>query len=506
MKAIVIIVCCALLMSLATFGVKAQEGNWSDPVALSGTGPSVWFPSIEADVYGVIHVAWAENNAPIDSVMYTNTNDGTTWNTPNDIIAIPQTRGSEATRPDLLYNRSSELLHLTYHYYDIYAAEADITQVFDPNQWSQYALINDPTQNAYYAVSELDGNFTQHLLATWNRPDPTCGVCYHVFYRQRSIGEKRWSDPVDISQENTGAAKPVLFIDDQDYLHAIWEASDQGGGAYGRVERPSYIVYTRSTDGGTTWSEPINLGTGVDESRNPAISQDANGQLIVAWLELPDDEVFYQISTDGGETWSEPDTIPGVFGGFTIFATTLDIYSMASDSDGNVHLVFVGRTSAGGRYLELIHVVWNGSEWSNPEIIASYSGDAPEWPQLEVSNGNILNVVWFLRDEANNWDPDHGNYSIWYSRAVTSSTQIEPEQLPTPIPTATEIAVPEMTATSQIIPTYTVVSTIPSGYIPGKDAVYKETDYLKIVGMTLLPVLAFVVLVVIVVLYRKRKF
>ncbi len=48
MKAIVIIVCCALLMSLATYvGVKAQEGNWSDPVALSGTGRSVWFPRLK---------------------------------------------------------------------------------------------------------------------------------------------------------------------------------------------------------------------------------------------------------------------------------------------------------------------------------------------------------------------------------------------------------------------------------------------------------------------------
>ncbi len=68
---------------------------------------------------------------------------------------------------------------------------------------------------------------------------------------------------------------------------------------------------------------------------------------------------------------------------------------MASDSDGNVHLVFVGRTSAGGEISGINSCSGMDRNGQIREIIASYSGDAPEWPQLEVSNGNILNVVVF---------------------------------------------------------------------------------------------------------------
>ena len=40
--------------------------------------------------------------------------------------------------------------------------------------------------------------------------------------------------------------------------------------------------------------------------------------------------------------------------------------------------------------------------------------------------------------------------------------------------------------------TETVMPTIPENYIPGENAAYKETDYLKLVAIAVVPALLFV--------------
>ena len=83
----------------------------------------------------------------------------------------------------------------------------------------------------------------------------------------------------------------------------------------------------------------------------------------------------------------------GVYGRITIRAWMIIL--MATDSAGNLHLAMVGRLNATDTALRVLHVSWNGSSWSAPEAIVSYAEDAPEWPVINISNGNQLNVVWF---------------------------------------------------------------------------------------------------------------
>ncbi len=509
------ILVCLICLVIIGFPVQAQDTGWSTPVALSSAKVSAWFPDIATDEFGKVHVVWSQATGNFDNVMYTNSNDGKNWLPANDIVAIPADRGSEATRPNLVVSDENSRLYLLYRYNQVFVAEAQNVDVENASSWETTAILSDSNQVAYFSDAQLDSDANLHALITWNVPTPDCEICYHVFYRKFVEDVGRWSTVSDISQIEGGAAKPNLLIDNQQNLHAVWEASDEGGGSYGAVSKPVYIMYTRSTDAGSSWTEPTKFRPIQDESRNPAIIQDREGQILVVWSSLPDDKVYYGISTNGGEDWSAPNSIPNISGGWSIYNTMLDGTSMEIDSDGIVHLALVGRVNELLDRLQVIHLTWDGNEWSDPDVIVTYQGDVPEWPRIAVSEGNKLNVVWFLRDEEHVWDTVNGNYGIWFSQLVTSaeaiSTKVRPTSTPTPegtgLPSSvpaqgTETIVPEP---ATIIPTETASPAIPTGYVPGENAYYKETDYLKLVGVAVIPAGLFIGLMLLIILLIRSK-
>ena len=501
---VIFLICFSILMGICP--VQAQGNTWAEPVRLSIEDGFSWFPSLAADDYGLVHVVWSEAFDPYDTVVYTATSDGINWLPTNDIISIMQTSGREATRPDLIINQTTSNLYLTYRYIWVYSAQANIQTASTASNWISEGPLNDVQQVAYYSVSKFDTKNTQHILITWNTPTTSCDICYHVYYRNLPEGAIQWTSPLDISISNTGTAKPKLIIDSNDNLHAVWETSDNGGGAYGSVRRPAHITYVNSTDGGNSWSEPVNFPPLDYESRNPAIVEDKNQNILITWLGLSEDVVYYQILPGIGQKWSTPQPIPGVYGGFTRYNTLLDNYSMAVDSDGNVHLVLVGRTSLQQVGLDILHLTWDGTNWSTPEVVASYTGDVPEWTQIAISNGNILNVVWYVRDEEHIWDSDNGIYTIWYSRAITSATDITPIPYPTGNPEAQTTVTPTIiTTTLEQIASQTIPPPVPTNYVPLKGATYKETQYVQLLAIVLVPAALFVIGVTILVLYKKRN-
>ncbi len=98
-----------------------------------------------------------------------------------------------------------------------------------------------------------------------------------------------------------------------------------------------------------------------------------------------------------------------------------------SDSSGNLHLAAVARVTKEQKELDIVDLVWNGSEWMVPDVITTYDGDVPEWPRIAVNKGNQLNVVWFVRDEAHIWESDKGHYRVWYSNGLAEAASIRVE-------------------------------------------------------------------------------
>jgi hypothetical protein len=519
--------------------VQAQQGGWSEPVPLSPQFQSSWFPDITVDSSGRIHVVWSAGvsvgpNQAYDVVYYTTSSDGGTWSTPRDIVALPS-KGA-VTRPSILTDDRG-IFHITFRDYTIYYSQVSVNSVY-PNQMTPSIRISTP-ENGYFSRLAIDKQGDLNIVYTEDVHDPSCPGCFHVFFRKSADDGKNWTLPIDVSPLPNGAAKPQIVFGSQDIIHVVWEAGQ--GGDLGQIPDPTTVAYSRSTDGGKTWSPPYSFQSPGGKARNITIGRTGDGQLVVAWLGLPENAIYYATSVDEGQTWSEPELIPGISGAWDLYQGKTDDYSMATDSAGNVHLVFVGRpdprvkvptateivdtstpptetptpvpTPNATQFAELnrlgvMHLTWNGTKWSSPEAITYYTGDVPEWPRIAINLGNTLDVAWFVRDKAHIFGGEGAfQYRVWFSQENTNAPEYTPQvpatsinigSLLTPIPSPSAISI---TPTSSIasptpIPTFSPAS-------GNTEIVYQEKDYLKIVGISIMPVILFIVIAVFITRWRS---
>lgn len=479
---------------------SGQVQGWSQPINL-GTG---WFPDIAVDGTGRVHVAWAssiiigeeglfsdENVTGYDVVMYSYKQGELAWQETRDIIAMRQGAGSEVTRPALLVDEDGTL-HMSYRDIQIYYSQAPAESAIISKEWHAPRRVSE-TRVGYFSRLAMDSQKRLHLVYTENVYSRDCPICYHVFYRRSDNYGRNWSSRTDISLLPIGSAKPWVLIDDQDAIHVVWEAGR--GGGLGQLSDPTAVMYAVSYDGGDTWELPQKFPSPGGTARNVTIGVDGAGRILVTYLSFREDLVYYQVSTDSGRTWSDPEPLPGVSGGWGVYNARLDTYSMATDSAGYLHLVFVGRILGDEKLLNVLHMVWDGSSWSQPSRITTLRGDVPEWPRIAIGTGNQLHVTWFVRDEENIWAADATRYTIWYTRGWSDSSPVEPIAWPTVTPTAvpTEVSVTPIPSPTPIDPS---VFATPVSSGAGMD-IYSELDEMATMAKGLIPTILFLAVVII---------
>lgn len=116
---------------------------------------------------------------------------------------------------------------------------------------------------------------------------------------------------------------PVMAVapNHPDTVYIVWNDGrwDTGFEIYQHPGKHGDIAFTRSTDGGATWSAPTRvnddqLANGVDQFM-PAIAIAPDGTIGVSWYDRRVNtaaylyDVFYSQSTDGGTTWSRNERV-----------------------------------------------------------------------------------------------------------------------------------------------------------------------------------------------------
>lgn len=189
-------------------------------------------------------------------------------------------------------------------------------------------------------------------------------------------------------------------------------AIDNSGGPYDgniyllcSVERysnpdPLDVMFTRSTDGGVTFSTPVKINDDPGTSAWQwfgTMSVAPNGRIDVVWLDTRDNPgtylsaLYYSNSTNGGETWSQNQRLSDYFNphvGWPQQNKMGDYFDMVSDNNG-------------------AHLAWAATFNGEQDVYYSYIIDSTLVPVELISfsassNGNEVILNWSTATELNN--------------------------------------------------------------------------------------------------------
>jgi hypothetical protein len=472
----------------------AQEGNWTAPTVISAPPGFSWFPDLAVDAFGSVHVVWC-HTIPLErrrglqeQVYYTHWN-GENWSQPNDIVPPSADIVRNAITTDLAGNVHLLFGGSVYSGFGLYHQKAPVSESWSAAAWSMPHHLNQGA--SYMGDIGVDSRGVIHVVYddTLHRASEDELALADISYRRSLDGGRIWSTPIRLhSDPLIGSARPSLEIDRNDVIHVTW---DEGWDRLsGESSDTYYGFYISSLDGGETWTPPTVIDHPDALVVQLTVGSDGQGGLMLVWGttsrdELFYDELFYQWSTDGGQSWGAPSVIPRVFA--RPWTTPFDMYDMATDSAGHIHLLVVGRWSQDrNALLGVYHLVWDGDRWSTPERIFAATGLYPEYPQIVVHEGNQLHAVWFTR-EGGIWDSE-ANREVWYS----SSQSPAPHQAVTPLPTPTPKS---PTPTPSPIPTATLYPTVSLENTGLRDGLRTERDDVLRLAIALSPV-ALVILAV----------
>jgi len=467
-----------MLVSWGAAGVSAQTESWTKPVNISNTPNGSWFPDLAVDSLGNVHVVWCETTSleggGMKEQVYYSMWDGRTWSTPNDIVPPSADIIRNAIATDAFDNLNLLFGGSVYRNLSIYHTQASPESGWLATSWSEPRLVSI-NGNSYMADIAVDSKGVIHVIFD-DRGEPLSEArpgYADIFYRRSSDGGKTWSYPVNLSRSPTGSSRAQMEIDSNDNIHVVW---DEGWDRLSGQGAPVFSTYTSSSDGGESWSSLTSFSYPEGTNAQLAVGIDGQGGVVVVWRATSRPEIFYAWSSDNGASWSPPMVIPGIFA--RPWTVPFDMYDMATDSGGHIHLVVAGRLSLEEDRLGVYHLEWDGATWSPPTAIFGGAG-FPEYPKVVISEGNKLHVAWFVRD--NLWEV--GNYEIWYSSSQSASPAQTPVPPPTSTPTSTATPLATATPTATPYPTLAPVGTA----LP--DGLYTESDDLIRLLVGLVPVL-----------------
>jgi hypothetical protein len=189
--------------------------------------------------------------------------------------------------------------------------DGDTYEVIEHRKYASVAV--DPTDSSQvyrgweYTVRGID----QEPVPGWGLGCPQECAPVRGRLAVSSDGGQTWGDPIDLADaagmdDVFGTEYPELVVGSDGTVYAFAQENPDRA----TEDIPRLLMFT-STDGGDSWDGQV-VWEGVAEYRQPdAAINPETGALYLAWSQRGDSDenpstVMVMRSTDGGETWSDP--------------------------------------------------------------------------------------------------------------------------------------------------------------------------------------------------------
>jgi hypothetical protein len=336
-------------------------------------------PAIEVDrndsLYLVMSVATSPSGTPHSQIFFTmSTDGGATWDN------LPKTRNlsnspGEAFGPSIAITRAGKIrAFIAYH-----DNTPGPTQVFFINskkraRFRQPVNITPPGAGAFSPKVALDSN--NNIYVVWGG---TQGGGRSVIFTRSTDGGSTFTQPKEISDSAGAAFDPEIAVDQSDAIDVVWEGTGPGHSA---------IMFSRSTDGGDTFSNPKVVSLGSNDAFEPHIAIDRSGGINITWVEAAGggSQLMFARSTNGGSTFSAPLNItsaPGADVHKPFIETFRDTIYIAYQDDSQGQVFLIKSEDGGLSFSRPVQV-----SQANPRFGRGHS------PAMATDSHGRLHIVW----------------------------------------------------------------------------------------------------------------
>jgi hypothetical protein len=235
-----------------------------------------------------------------ERLLFFRSADGVTWSAPVTLAAMVSGSSPSIDRPWVLADRVHGIVYATWSRTENGQDVVLQTSADRGATWSAPAAVTANGER-YGRVAALQDGTLAAIDFDMNRN------AYVV--RHSSSGGASWSDAqplaaatlVQVSSGTKTESPPMAdLIADRGQLYAVLPTA--GG-----------IFFTRSGDGGATWSPRVQLGGQKGDAVLPSLAVDeASGTIVISWMDGRDDasgtslRLYGTRSTDGGATFETP--------------------------------------------------------------------------------------------------------------------------------------------------------------------------------------------------------
>lgn len=215
-----------------------------------------------------------------------------------------------------------------------------------------------------------------------------------IFFSRSVDGGESFDDFINLSETTAGAGKGRLTperwhngsldlaVSPDGDIYAVW------------TEYEGALRFSRSTDGGETFTDPVHIAGGDDEPmRGPTIDVDADGAVYLAWTVGQRETADIQFARlEDGESFEVLDP-PAPTDGHS------DGPALVVDADGTIHLVFGDSPAGPFQQYRVLYTRSNdgGETFGEPTELSDTTAGEPQaanFPSIAAGANGRIYVVW----------------------------------------------------------------------------------------------------------------
>jgi hypothetical protein len=214
-----------------------------------------------------------------------------------------------------------------------------------------------------------------------------------IFFTRSTDGGRTFAEAINLSTTQAGAGKGRL-------TERLWHngSLDLARGPAGTLyaawtEYAGPLRVSRSTDGGRSFSDPVHVaGRDAEPARGPTLAVDATGTVHLAWTVGGDPEAnIHYARSDDGRAFSAPHPI-------LESSTHSDAPTLAADRSGTLHLAYGESASASAEPYRIRYTQLPAHERSfqPPATISAPppDGGSAHFPSMRIRGADTLVVLW----------------------------------------------------------------------------------------------------------------